>query len=98
MCKNEFPRLDEHMEACGKCKARKSGMSTTEYAVINVCNLVFIWKKNSNDTFKRINLSVVLVEWFQQISKTQSAIAASDTTVCHLKATLEDNSSKFRER
>jgi len=48
LCKNEFPHLDQSMEACGKCKARKPGMSAAKYAVINVCNLILIENKNSN--------------------------------------------------
>lgn len=64
-CKNDFPRLDKNTEACGKCTARKPGMSIAEYAMINVRNLISVAtekKTVENIALERISLSAAPVD------------------------------------
>lgn len=38
LCKNDFPLLSDDANSCGKCLARKPGLSAAEIALVNVCH------------------------------------------------------------
>lgn len=41
LCKNDFPLLSDDANSCGKCLARKPGLSAAEIALVNVCYKFF---------------------------------------------------------